>query len=245
MKKCKNCPELLTEDYGKTHNACMKCLEIQNTIKFRDKIRSCLTYDPDTGSFTWLKNIGDKIKKGDAAGCKDSYGYIVIGFDGKGYKAHRLAYLLMTGFWPKDQIDHVNGHKEDNSWKNIRESTSRQNSRNQKINSRNTSGYKGVSLEKSTGKWKASIRIEGDRKYLGCFKTKEAAAFAYNEAALKYHKEFSRLNDVDWELILDTTSKVLTLLRMKGCECRIPLFGWRPNFGPKCRLCNVEAKWND
>lgn len=60
------------------------------------------------------------------------------------------------------------------------------------IKTRNTSGYKGVSYDKARGKWMASVR----GLYLGRFATKEAAARAYNEGALKYYGEHAYLNEV-------------------------------------------------
>lgn len=36
-----------------------------------------------------------------------------------------------------------------------------------------------------------------------------------------------------------------SLLRSAGCKCKQPLLGYRPNVGPRCRLCNVVAKENE
>lgn len=34
----------------------------------------------------------------------------------------------------------------------------------------------------------------------------------------------------------------IDVLRIAGCRCEVPLVGWRPNVGPRCRLCNVVAE---
>lgn len=47
----------------------------------------------------------------------------------------------------------------------------------------NTSGLRGVSPNKRTGRWTAAICIANKQKNLGSFTTKEAAAAAYAEAA--------------------------------------------------------------
>jgi hypothetical protein len=39
---------------------------------------------------------------------------------------------------------------------------------------------------------------------------------------------------------LDTPEN-LAALRIAGCACPLPLFGYRPNVGPRCRLCNTAA----
>lgn len=68
--------------------------------------------------------------------------------------------------------------------------------RNQKINSKNTSGFKGVSYRKDSGLWRARISINGKRIILGHFNTAEEAADAYNEASGNLHGEFGKPNDI-------------------------------------------------
>jgi hypothetical protein len=65
----------------------------------------------------------------------------------------------------------------------------------------NPSGYKGVSLHHRKKKWVAKIQINGKQIYLGIFDNKEDAALAYDRGAIKYHKEFGRLNFVHKEAI--------------------------------------------
>ncbi len=91
-----------------------------------------------------------------------------------------------------DHVDHINGDTLDNRKENLRICINRDNIKNQRIRSNNTSGYKGVSLKYN--KWVARIMFNNKTKYLGVFINKEDAAKAYNEAALKYHGEFARLN---------------------------------------------------
>jgi hypothetical protein len=95
----------------------------------QDILRSLLRYNPTTGEFTWLASQY-RIKAGDVAGSKRTDGYIAIGVGGKLYKAHRLAFLYMEGEFPKDQVDHLNGIKIDNSWANLRKCTPIENMNN-------------------------------------------------------------------------------------------------------------------
>lgn len=62
------------------------------------------------------------------------------------------------------------------------------------MSSINTSGYKGVSWNKAQQKWTADITVNYKHVYLGAFDKKIDAIVAYNEASVKYHGEFSRLN---------------------------------------------------
>jgi hypothetical protein len=95
---------------------------------------------------------------------------------------------------PGTQVDHVSGDRLDNTRQNLRLATNQQNSCNRPAQSRNTSGYKGVSFDKARGKWDARIMSDGTQICLGRYATKEEAARAYNEASMLYHGEFARLN---------------------------------------------------
>lgn len=94
-------------------------------------------------------------------------------------------------------VDHVNGNMLDNRKCNLRFATKQQNQQNQKRRSNNSTGYKGVWLNKKTGKYVAQIGIENSRsRKLGTFETAEEAARAYNNAALERFGEFAKLNEI-------------------------------------------------
>ena len=92
------------------------------------------------------------------------------------------------------EVDHRDGNGLNNQRHNLRVATHAQNQQNQGPNRRNTSGYKGV--HKHQNKWEAKISVDNARIYLGVFNTPQEAALAYNAAALDYHGEFARLNEV-------------------------------------------------
>src|ERR1035437_3648288 len=159
----------------------------------QEELKERLYYNPDTGIFTWLNNKRSTLI-GCIAGCI-SNGYIVIKINYHLYRAHRLAFLYMTGSIPKF-IDHEDTNKSNNKWNNIREATKAQNNSNVYLRKDNTSGYKGVSLNKhvKSESWLAQIFVNNEQIYVGSFKTPEEAAHAYDEAAIEYHKEFANLN---------------------------------------------------
>lgn len=94
--------------------------------------------------------------------------------------ANRLAWLYMTGKWPKEIIDHRDLDKSNNIWDNLREATYTENNYNVPTISTNTSGYKGVSVARhNPNKWRASISHNNKTVHIGTFDTKEEAYAAY------------------------------------------------------------------
>ena len=152
-------------------------------------LRSRLSYDPDTGEFRWIGWANGK-----KAGCVNkALGYTVVGLDRTPQYAHRLAWLYMTGEWPAEEVDHINGQRSDNRWTNLRAATRQQQQFNMPAHQDSRHGTKGVHLYKEKY-WCAKIRINGRQTHIGTFKTKEAAEEAYNKAAAEHQKEFAVSN---------------------------------------------------
>jgi hypothetical protein len=167
-----------------------------------ERLREVLHYETDTGVFTRRVRTARCIRIGDVAGGANSEGYWCIKIDCRTHKAHRLAWLYMTGEWPKDQVDHINMNKADNRWANLRAATSTQNKSNRTAYSNNLSGIKGVALVR--GKWRAYLYEGGKTFHLGYFGTPGQASIAHAIAAEKQHGEFScpKLEDVAHDIVV-------------------------------------------
>lgn len=152
-----------------------------------DKLKSLLTYDPETGDIRWRVDRAANAKAGDIAGAINEKGYRRIEIEGKVYRAHRVAFAFMTGFWPV-AVDHKNRVKTDNRWDNLREATTLQNNRNRDPQRNNTSGWAGVDRHKN--RWRASIRVGGKKIHLGAFVNKADAVSARIAANAKYFGAF-------------------------------------------------------
>ena len=87
--------------------------------------------------------------------------------------------------------DHINGNPLDNRECNLRPCTYAENSRNSKMPSDNTSGYKGVDFSKRLNKWRARIFFEGHEKSLGLYDNKEDAIKARRKAEKELFGEYS------------------------------------------------------
>lgn len=107
-----------------------------------------------------------------------------------------MLHRLIVGATDGELVDHRNGDGLDNRRANLRTCTHTQNMQNRKVHSNNRSGFKGVYLHKHKGPncWYAQLKVNGKRVHVGAFLTAEEAARAYDEAAIKHHGEFARLN---------------------------------------------------
>lgn len=94
-------------------------------------------------------------------------------------------------------IDHINGDGLDNRRENLRACTTSENQRNRGEQRNGTSGFKGVSWRKKDKGWRAQLWHLGKAIWLGCYKTKEEAALAYNKKAIELHGDFAKLNVVE------------------------------------------------
>ncbi len=154
------------------------------------RLRSLLSYNPDTGRFGWLVDRNAKSKAGDPAGCEGSQGYIDLTVDGRKYKAHRLAWLHFYGQWPTKDIDHINGVRGDNRIKNLRLVSNEENSWNRnKANRNSRTGVIGVSVCKWNPElFVAALHKNGKQKFLGRFRSIAEAKAAYEGAKAEHLK---------------------------------------------------------
>jgi len=155
------------------------------------RLKSLLKYDPFTGNFWWKVNRRGTAKKNSVAGAVSTAGYRQIKINGPLYLSSRLAFLYMTGKWPKGYVDHINRNRADNRWENLRECTNAENQYNASIKKIIPAVVPGVCYNKADKKWHARINKDGKRKHLGFFDTIEEAAEARAKAVAKYHGEFA------------------------------------------------------
>lgn len=151
-----------------------------------DYIRQVLAYFPDTGKFVWKKRKTRQDLINCVAGSIGSHGYVSISVFNKKRLAHRLAWFYVTGSWPKEHIDHIDGNKINNVFSNLREATRFENLQNMRCaTKRNKIKLLGVSAHQ--GKWVMQIMTNGKRFRVSGFNTPEEAHAAYVTAKRQQH----------------------------------------------------------
>ena len=151
----------------------------------QEELKKLYTYEPETGLF--IRNTqppGSRFKIGTIAGSVND-DYIKIKIHKKMYKAHRLAFLYMRGYYP-NKVDHKNHNCHDNRWDNLRDVVHGENMKNKKKYKNNTTGTMGVTWFKARNKWGASISVDKTSVFLGLFINYHEAVNARKNAEVLY-----------------------------------------------------------
>lgn len=149
----------------------------------QELVRELFDYDQETGVLTWKDRVNKGLNvpcqhNGKIAGGIDSEGYIAVGVENKTYRAHRIIWLWWYGYFPKNDIDHVDRVRHHNWLKNLRESSRKFNNQNSVNPRNNTSGVKGVTWKSNPKLWAAQISIDNKSKHIGYFKDFDDAVCA-------------------------------------------------------------------
>lgn len=163
-----------------------------------DTLRQLLDVDPDTGILTWrhrpreyflteqhYKSWNANFPGKRALATLDAYGYFVGIILCKRVRAHRIIWALVHGCWP-NEIDHINGIRNDNRLCNLRSVTHAENTKNTRMRNDNKSGFTGVFWDKRHNNWLAYIKVDQAHKHLGNFSNIEDAKIARRAAEIKY-----------------------------------------------------------
>ena len=159
----------------------------------QQELKNRIIYDPDTGSVVWRITFGS-VKAGYRSKSLNTSGYLQVMILGRSYSHHRLAFLYMTGSFPTEEVDHINGIRTDNRWVNLRAVARLENRKNVRMLDSNTSGHVGVRWLKDRKKWRAYIKSDRKQKMLGYFNhlSDALAARALAERELGFHKNHGR-----------------------------------------------------
>lgn len=158
-------------------------------------VREMLDYDPIAGILTWRPRASappnwNSRCGGKIAGFINEQGYRIVRLCGRSHAAHRLIWLMMTGDYPPEHIDHRNCVRDDNRFENLRCASHAENMQNTGAKSTSSSGLKGINKHAQCNRWIARVHHRGKRIYLGLFDSAEAAFAAYTAKAAALQGEF-------------------------------------------------------
>lgn len=162
-------------------------------------LRTYVRLEATTGKLFWntrpgvgrAVNVFNAQFAGKEAGYTHHKGYRVLEINSRQFLIHRVVYTLTNGRWPEDEVDHINGIRDDNRPENLREATKSQNQANRGVQKNNLAGIKGIHRRRS-GKWRAQVKFQGRVKYLGDHENIEDAKAAYANAVNQRFGEFAR-----------------------------------------------------
>lgn len=113
---------------------------------------------------------------------------------GNGKRSAVELHRFIMNAGPNDEVDHRNNNGLDNRRENLRIATIAENRCNKQTYRNNKSGFKGVFKEPECNRWRATIGIHGEIRYLGLFPTAIEAAIRYDQEAIKEFGAFAHLN---------------------------------------------------
>ena len=166
-------------------------------------VNSRLTYDLETGELSWKpkseseeprlreRNRWNSRWAGKRAGTETtsndgSYKRLRVRLQDHAYPVHSIAWLLVTGSPPEDELDHINGNGLDNRWCNLRDVNHSVNMQNKKKYKSNSSGVTGVQYYPQTKRWKAGFQVNNKVVRLGYFSSFDKAVEAIEAARKPY-----------------------------------------------------------
>jgi len=144
-------------------------------------------FDYRDGGLYYRTTRGGNVA-GSRAGTVQRVGYRQVMVSKRKYYEHRLIYLMHYGVWP-EQIDHINGVKDDNRIENLRPCTASENKCN--LPGRSATGVKGVYFDKRRARYYAELTLRRRRVRVGGFGSLEEATAVIQSVRAGYHGAFA------------------------------------------------------
>ena len=120
--------------------------------------------------------------------------YPVCKINGRRFFMHRMIMSQHYDLQSTEKVDHIDRIPHNNQKHNLRICHQSQNRLNSIGKKKSSSKFKGVSYRKDIEKWRVRIYLNNRLLKNKTCDTELEAAQLYDQWAIKYHKEFARLN---------------------------------------------------
>jgi hypothetical protein len=170
-------------------------VSLEKQLELLAYLQKTFAYSEEAKGLVYIRSVSQNTinQIGKRAGSiHPVFNYCAIKIKYRLWREHQLIWLIVNGYIPDGEIDHINRDSSDNRITNLRLCERGQNCSNRK--GWGKTGYKGVTLRKKTRLYEASIRVNKKSFYLGTYSNAEDAAKAYDRAALTFKGEFAKIN---------------------------------------------------
>lgn len=160
-------------------------------------LRNVFSVDPATGFLYWKANAGQRGRIGERAGTTKLSGtvrYFTVSVSGKSYYTHKVVWAITHGYWPKMELDHIDGNRENNRAQNLREVTHADNVKNARPRKDNKSGVRGVCWNEVKKRWIVQIGKDSGIHQVGGYRDFFEACCSRKSAEIElgYHANHGR-----------------------------------------------------
>lgn len=166
----------------------------KNSTLTHARLRELLHYDPRGGVFTRLVAV-PRCPVGSIAGRVNRDGYLTVKIDNRNHLCHRLAWLYMTGEWPKKFITHLNQDRSDNRFENLGEA---QTYDKKDITSDEARQMFDYNPHTGSLKWKNKRSGVSSDREAGCFEQDGYRQIRVNGASIRAHRLVWLIVTGDW-----------------------------------------------
>jgi hypothetical protein len=153
----------------------------------QERVQELFAYNPEDGILrTKTIRQGSNSYIGQPIGTLTNYGYLCVTIDTKRYQLHRVIWLYVYGYIPKEDLDHIDGNRTNNRLFNLREANRQDNLKNTAVHRDSSTSILGVNWDKRKSKWRATIYVNKKQEHLGYFKEIQEATLARQQANIRY-----------------------------------------------------------
>jgi hypothetical protein len=134
----------------------------------QQELKELVEYNPETGVLMW-RVARPRADQWSNVGSLTPQGYLRTSIRGRAYFVHSLIWLYVYGYFPENDIDHIDRVKTNNCLGNLRVVSKCCSAQNKSVYKNNKSGIKGVHWCNTTQRWRVCIVLSKGQRVIGSF----------------------------------------------------------------------------